>query len=111
MDGVTIWARVTGIHGSKVLMVMRGREYRVPLNRLTPESVAKARRLLDLPAATSMAACTKTQKPPQSHDTAEWIPVPLDESPAPTESNDVSADSHAGVLPEKGEIPPPHGAA
>ena len=46
VEGVTIWARATGVRGSTLLLVMRGREYRVPLSRLTPESVAKARRLL-----------------------------------------------------------------
>jgi 3D (Asp-Asp-Asp) domain-containing protein len=56
VDGVTIWARVTGMQGSTVLLVMRGREYRVPLERLTPESVRKARRLLDLPETKSTAA-------------------------------------------------------
>lgn len=49
VDGVTIWARVTGMQGTTVLLVMRGREYQVPLKRLTPESVEKVRRLLDLP--------------------------------------------------------------
>ena len=53
VEGVTIWARVTGMQGSTLLLVMRGREYRVPLVRLTPESVEKARRLLDLPATES----------------------------------------------------------
>ena len=54
VEGVTIWARVTGMQGSNVLLVMRGREYRVPLERLTPESMAKARRLLDLPETKSV---------------------------------------------------------
>lgn len=56
VEGVTIWARVTGMQGSTVLLVMRGREYRVPLERLTPESAAKARRLLDLPARQAATA-------------------------------------------------------
>lgn len=53
VEGVTIWARITGMQGATVLLVMRGREYRVPLERLTPESVEKARRLLDLPETKS----------------------------------------------------------
>lgn len=105
VEGVTIWARVTGIHGSTVLMVMRGREYRVPLKRLTPESVAKARRLLDLPVATAVASCPK--KSPRPKTSAEWIPVPLDELPTSANLADAATDTHAGVLPEKGELPPP----
>jgi cell wall-associated NlpC family hydrolase len=69
--------------------------------------VAKARRLLDLPATRAVAACPKKKLVPKPLTSAEWIPVPLDESPTPTDSNDVSTDTYVGVLPEKGEIQPP----
>lgn len=101
VEGVTIWARAAGVRGATLLLVMRGREYRVPLSRLTPESVAKARRLLDLPAATAKVSCPKSKSTPGPATTVDWIPVPVVDAP------DVTDDSAAGVLPEKGEIPAP----
>jgi hypothetical protein len=132
VDGVTIWASLTGIHGSTVVLVMRGREYQVPVSRLTPESVAKARRLLGAspapvvvsrpkitPSTPAVASCPKIKpsttavatcpmiKPSSNTTPGEWSPVLLDESPTPSGTADAETDSYVGVLPEKGEILPP----
>ena len=67
VEGVTIWARFAGVEGENVILVRSGQEYRVPLRRLAPESVAKARRLLD-PAA-------KTDSKSTAHDNVTRIPL------------------------------------
>jgi hypothetical protein len=116
VDGVTIWASLTGIHGSTVVLVMRGREYQVPVSRLTPESVAKARRLLDgspatavvtkpkiTPSKTALVSCPKI-KQPSTTTPAEWIPVPQSEIQLPLDLAGTGIDSSPGVLPEKGQI-------
>lgn len=50
VDGVTIQARLLGGAEAHVFLLKNGQDYRVPFGRLTPECVAKVRRLLDLPA-------------------------------------------------------------
>lgn len=47
-DGVTIRARFAGWDGQRVFLVKNGRHFEVPLARLSPESVGKAKRLLGL---------------------------------------------------------------
>ena len=110
VDGVTIWASLTGMQGSTVSLIWSGREYRIPLARLTPESVAKARQLLGTPAAAPVVSSPKIKartesKPPTT--TGEWIPLSLDDSLATATPTGISTDPDAGVLPGKGEIPPP----
>jgi cell wall-associated NlpC family hydrolase len=56
VDGVTIWARLVGWDGSNVIIFRNGRDYKVPVSRLTPESADKARVLLGLAAKNPAAA-------------------------------------------------------
>jgi hypothetical protein len=50
VNGTTIWARLDGLNGDDVILHMRGKTYRVPVNRLAPKSIEKLERMLDLPA-------------------------------------------------------------
>lgn len=48
-DGVTIHARFVGCDGNHVILLRNGRDYRVPQERLSAESIRKVQRLLDGP--------------------------------------------------------------
>ncbi len=55
-DGVTIRARLAGWDGARFILVRNGHDCRIPPSRLSAESAAKARRLLDLPGSGNAAA-------------------------------------------------------
>ncbi|MCX6878941.1 MAG: hypothetical protein NTW21_34795 [Verrucomicrobia bacterium] len=73
VDGVTIQARLLGGDEAHVFLLKNGQDYRVPFGRLTPESLAKARRLLDLAAAkpAAQAAVAIRPKSPERPATAK----------------------------------------
>lgn len=101
VDGVTIWARLTGIQGRNVLLVKNGRTYRVPTDRLTADSVRKARLLLGMPdAEPSRVAAT-------SNEQQRVILADIRETPMPeTSSNeDGKFTASAALLPPR-ELPP-----
>jgi cell wall-associated NlpC family hydrolase len=56
VDGTTIWARLDGLEGDRVILNLRGRTYRVPMSRLAPKSIEKARRMLKLSSGASRPA-------------------------------------------------------
>lgn len=60
VDGTTIWARPAGWDGDRLILVMRGNVYRVPLDKLAARSVAKARALVGDPVA--LASRSKTER-------------------------------------------------
>jgi len=82
VEGVTIWASLTGWEGSNVILIKSGREYRVPLSRLTPESAARARRLLAIPANLVLPATQRKVGEPDEPLALPVIDPPLD-SPTP----------------------------
>lgn len=96
VEGVTIWASLTGWEGSNVILIKGGREYRVPLERLTPESATKARRLLGIP---------ESRPAPPIPDKASVPDEPLDlpslDLPEPV-TPEAADDSEPGLL-----LPPP----
>ena len=47
-DGVTICARLAGTDGGHVFLVAGGRYHEVPVEVLSPECIAKAKRLLSI---------------------------------------------------------------
>lgn len=53
VEGTTIWARLDGMAGDKVILHVRGRTYRVPVSRLAPKSIDKLGRMLNLPGKTA----------------------------------------------------------
>lgn len=53
-DGVTIRARLAGWDGRRVFLVKDGRHFEVPLSRLSPASLEKAKRLLEVSVAPSI---------------------------------------------------------
>jgi 3D (Asp-Asp-Asp) domain-containing protein len=66
VDGVSIRARLAGWDGRRVFLVKNGRHFVVPLERLSVECVAKAKRMLETPAEipSSMAARHRPSNPP-----------------------------------------------
>jgi hypothetical protein len=48
-DGTTIWARLDGLDGNKVILHLRGRTYRVPISKLAPKSLDKLGRMMGQP--------------------------------------------------------------
>ena len=55
-DGVTIQARLAGWDGQRVFLVKNGRHFEVPLSRLSPECVVKAKQLLGMMDANAVLA-------------------------------------------------------
>lgn len=79
-EGTTIWARLDGLEGNRVILDVRGKIYRVPMNRLAPKSIEKARRLLKLPAGTSRPPAVVSRpkaKPAASSPPAPEPPLPI----------------------------------
>ncbi|MES2921328.1 MAG: hypothetical protein V4819_07270 [Verrucomicrobiota bacterium] len=98
VEGVTIWARLAGWEGSNLILIKGGREYRVAFGRLTPESVAKARRLLAIPANPVLPACKEKASEPNEPLDLPAMDLTLEESDAPE-----TADSQVTEL----LLPPP----
>lgn len=96
VEGVTIWARLTGWEGTNVILVKSGRTYRVPFGRLTPESMAKAHRLL---ALSSRPVTPLVEKVPEGHEPPDL--------PAPDLPGDDPVTSDAADGPVPGLLLPP----
>ncbi|MCX6880070.1 MAG: hypothetical protein NTW21_40645 [Verrucomicrobia bacterium] len=105
VEGTTIWARLEGWDGSRVLLGIQGQHYWVPLSRFAPKSAEKARRLLDLPPATASAAIAGSRPPPQ--DVPAQVPAhPQAALPAQSEPLEPTDEGYASVLPERDPPPP-----
>lgn len=62
VEGVTIWAHLVGCDEGHVILLRNGRDYRVPLHRLAPQSVLKARKMLGLAAPRDMVVAATPQE-------------------------------------------------
>ncbi|MCB1130328.1 MAG: hypothetical protein KDN05_04310 [Verrucomicrobiae bacterium] len=127
VGGTTIWARLDGIAGDKVILNMRGKEYRVPMSRLAPRSIEKARTMWKLKETPAPAA--GLPKPsvhsfrdieiPDIDPPAGCVPPPVPDMPVIrkpgaaggadlpgwNERAEVDADSYAAVLPSRPAAP------
>lgn len=106
IEGTTIWARLDGIAGDKVILNMRGRTYRVPMCRLAPRSVEKARRMLNLEKTPARAAETRMASVreiviPDIGPPDDCVPPPVPDKPVRRKSGVVRESS----LPVWGERP------
>jgi cell wall-associated NlpC family hydrolase len=118
VEGRTIRAQLYGMDRDHVILHMRGKTYRVPVGRLTPQSREQAARLLRLPSGAAKAAGLTRSSPvpvaakgpnrmePSSPDgLAVSASAGLDEDLALPDRED-PMDPDGSVLPARGSIQP-----
>jgi cell wall-associated NlpC family hydrolase len=101
VEGTTIWARLDGLEGGRVILNLRGKTYRVPMNRLAPKSIEKARRMLNLPAGTTAPPAVVSR--PKTKPAA--TPPPAPEPPLPIAELELAATPESSI----DELPVPSG--
>lgn len=106
IEGTTIWARFDGIVADRVILNLRGREYRIPINRLDRPSIAKARRMLDPSKSVDSTLGLIPPKQPA------WITTPTgniepspDHVPDCAEPSILPAKPHSSVQHPRGSHP------
>lgn len=70
-EGTTFWAKIVGCTGMDLILMAGGRDFRVPVSRLSPASVEKACRNLGLPEARLMAVGASPSALPRNKDGVE----------------------------------------
>lgn len=93
IEWTTIWARFDGIVADRIILNLRGREYRVPINRLDRPSIAKARHMLDQSKSVDSTFGSISPKQPA------WITTPtenIEQSP-----DDVPDCAEPSILPAR----------
>ncbi len=93
-DGVTIQARLAGWDGQCVFLVKDGRHFEVPLSRLAPECVVKAKQLLgvmDAPCTQEKDASQDRHAAPSAVSRVPAAPVPAFHDPLPVRASSIPA--------------------
>lgn len=121
-DGTTFWARLVGLNGKDLILMAGGRDFPVPVSRLSAGSVGKAGRELGLPEARLMDAGASSSALQENRDAADraaegtkpltyaevYGPVPLKCQPTATLATDQNSEIRSAgraTCPQAGAEP------
>lgn len=111
--GTTIWARLDGLEGNRLVLNLRGKTYRVPMNRLAPRSIEKARLMLKLSPekADRLAGISRPKGviPPVAMKAVAKPMVPISRPEPAQEAPRQMEEMEIAAIPEPvdEELPPP----
>jgi hypothetical protein len=91
VGGTTIWARLDGLEGDKVILNLRGKTYRVPITRLAPKSIDKACRMLNTTPEKIRATAAVSRPRSGAVVASGSTPRKIEETPLPIKELEIAA--------------------